>query len=253
MENCLFLDKYGNYKINKLQELDKFYTELECVLDDKMNLSDMYYPLIIASSKYKYLKKIKLALRAMKENVKYIQMEKERADEYHIIYYKKPENKEKAIIYSYLIKKYHKKISKNYFNPIEFLLNHLIDDNEERNRRLYLSRYINYEIEKKNDENIKKIIKNNKLTIKEKYIAKYNYIEKYDNFKSFYEKYELIKKDALNLLKSIMISKDFKNYSKNIKIYPFIFSLKYSIAGNPLFISIEDSVKKYASNYKIKI
>lgn len=252
MEDCYFLDEFGCFKIKKSEELDMRYAHLECVIKNKMNVSDMYYPYIMASTPDKYLKKIKIAMNAAKNNIQYIEMTgKVNKHEYPIIYFYS-DNKEKAILFNYLLQKY-QKIHAEDFNPIDYILNELRGLGEDYNKRFFKARYINRIIPQILPDEVDKILSNQKLSMKDKYMAKYKLADKHDKFALFNKKYKMIEEEAGKILEKTKKDKNFIKYSKTVKIHPFQFTIKKSIGNNPFFKEIEPKVKEYAKSLNIKI
>ncbi len=256
MEECYYIDKYGAIKIKKLEELSIPYSELKCVLEGKSHIGYMYYPLIIASNKTKYLTQIKLALKAVKENIKYIELvdgspDKSTVDEYEIIFYKYDKNKSKAILSSYLLKKYHE-LTKLDFNPIVYIINNL-KWNDNYNKRFFMSRYINHILSDILPKEVEKINSNIKLSSKEKYMAKYHLAQNYDNFKLFKEMYQKVEIEASKILQKTSKDPHFIKYTKTVVIHNFEFSIKANIGDNPLYKDVKSNVQSYAKTLKVKI
>jgi hypothetical protein len=255
MEECYFIDKYGAFKTEKFDKLDSQYTLLNCIIQNKISFSDIYYPYIIASTQDKYLTKIKIAINAVKNNLKFIEMTpKMNSHEYQIIVFNDiDEDFNKAVLVSYLVKNFRKKQSLD-FNPIDFIIQNLqFNDNNTFNKYHYLSRYVNRIVPTILPEETEKIMSNPKLNMKQKYMAKYNLIKKYDNFKDFNKKYSEIQVEAGKILEKTKKSKDFINYIKTVKVKPFAFTVKHSIGNNPLYETVKPAVEKYAKDAGIEL
>lgn len=255
MEECYFIDKYGAFKTEKFDNLDSQYTELDCVIQNKMCLAIIYYPYIIASTQDKFFKKIKIAINAVKNNLKFIVMTpKMNTHEYEIIVFNDiDDNFNKVVLVSYLIKNYHK-IQNLDFNPIDFIiLNLQYNDNNTYNKYYYLARYVNRIVPTILPKENEKIMSNPKLNMKQKYMAKYNLIKKYDNFKDFNKKYSEIQVEAGKILEKTKRNKNFINYIKTVKVKPFAFTVKHSIGNNPLYETVKPAVEKYAKEAGIEL
>jgi len=255
MEECYFIDKYGAFKVEKFNNLDIQYTELDCITKNKMNLTVMYYPYIIASTHDKYLKKIKIAINATKNNLKFFELTpKMNSHEYEIMVFNDTEEDfYKAVLASYLVHKYGKLKSED-MNPIDYIISNLrYIDGEKYNKYYYLSRYINRIVPEILPKETEKIMSNPNLTMKQKYMAKYRLAKKHDNFKDLDKRYKEIEVEAGKILDKTKKSKDFINYIKTVKAKPFKFTIKHSIGNNPLYETVKPAVEKYAKSAGIKI
>lgn len=249
MEDCYYLDEYGSFKIDKYENLDILYGQLECLVKEKIKLTEIYYPYIMASTPDKYLRKIKIALNAERKGLKYLRTtEKYNNHDYLIIVFH-PNYQEEAVLFNYILQKYHK-LHEQEFNPIDYILNELRGFGKEYNKRFYMAQYFNKIIEKELPTNVKKIMSNPDLTMKEKYMSKYRLAEKHDDFEYFNKRYKEVEEKAGKILKEIKKSQNFEKYVKTQKTYPFKFSIKNSVGNNPFYKQIEPAVKKYAQLHK---
>lgn len=252
MESCYFIDKYGALKLKKLSDEDTRYTILECLIKGKINYSEMIYPMILASTPDKYLDKIKIALKAVKHKMKYIVIDSNDDGECLILIYKKDKDLSRVILYSYLLQHF-KKYEDHNFNPIDYINHDLRGYGKDYNHRFFIQKYINRILPKEYPKEIKKIMDNPKLSINQKYMAKYNFIKNKDNFKSFNKHYADLEKLVEKILKDIKNSNNLIKYTKSIKPHNFEFTLKHSIGDNPMYKLVEDDVHKYAKKIDVKL
>lgn len=256
MKDCYTIDKYGALKINIILEgLGKRLTELDCVNNNKINLAGIYYPLLLSESNPdRFLKKIKVAIDAKKNNLNFINiMPKLNSQEYPIVIFDDNENNyNKSVLYAYIALKYDKELSKS-MNPIDYILHNLKYNDIHYNDYYYMNRYINLIVPEILPEKTMKIMENPNITQKQKYMAKYRLIKKYDNFKDFNKRYKNIKAEAGKILEKTKKSKDFINYIKTVKTHKFDFTIKQSVGDNPLYKLIKPSVENYAKKLNVKI
>jgi len=244
MENCFIYNKYGLIKVDKIKKEDMSFNKLECVIKGSIKLGEISYPYILGGVKEPYLKKIKTAIKAMKEGVQYIILDEIDKKEkiYWIVVYKK-ENFENAVLYKLFNDKY--KDSNNVKSDYIFLI--LRGFSDTFIRRSYLNIYIN---------NIAPVIlKKPKMiyTNKKEYMKLYHQMKKYDNFADFDSKIEKFRKNAIREIELMKESRKFKNAVNNIKSHNFIFSIKNSINKNPLYDSVKKDVEKYAKSLDVII
>jgi len=256
MKDCYTLDKYGAFKMNIILEgLGRTLTDLDCVNNNKINLTEIYYPLLLNDSNLdRFLKKIKVAIDAKKNNLNFINiMPKLNSQEYPIVIFDDNEdNYNKSVLYAYIALKYDKEFSKD-MNPMDYILNNLKYNDIHYNDYFYMSRYINFIVPEILPEKTMKIMENPNITQKQKYMAKYRLIKKYDNFKDFNKKYKNIKAEAGKILEKTKKSKDFINYIKTVKTHKFDFTIKQSVGDNPLYKKIKPAVENYAKKLNVKI
>lgn len=240
MEDCYILDKYGAIKLHIFEEIDINYLSLECVINGKLRIEFMYYPYIVASNPEKYLKKIKIAKEAERVKIRYIKLSNNgnNTDEYPILFYKDDKYKNDVILCGYLMTKYEKE-RYNPITPLDYILYKLYGYSEDYICRYYVSKYINHKVQEILPKEVEMIMRDKEISAHNKYMAKYELIKKYDNFKDFDKMYEGIKKEAMKLLNKTKKSKDLEQYAKNVEINEFKFDMKNSIKNNPMYSFIK--------------
>lgn len=253
MEECYFIDRFGALKVKKIYDSDIDYVHLNCVIDGKLDLNEIYYPTILAVNEEKYLYKIKTAIKAMKHNIMYIEVCQKcdkNVDEYPIIVYKNDKNLGKAILFVYLKNK-HK--SDTDINPVDYILNDLYGYGIEYNKRYFLQKYINRILPQELPDKVEKIMSNDKLDMSQKYMAKYKLAKENDNFQSFNKIYKNVKEEAQKLLKTVMNSTELKTFAKSVKPKKFKFSVEKSIGKNPLYNNVKHKVEAYAKSINVQL
>lgn len=250
MESCYFIDKYGALKLKKLSEEDTRYTLLECLIKGKIKYGEMLYPMILASTPEKYLEKIKIALDAVKHKIKYIEIEPK--EDERVLAYKKDKDLSHVILYTYLLQHF-KKYEDHDFNPIDYINHDLRGYGKDYNHRFFLQKYINRILPKEHPKEIQKIMNDPKLSINQKYMAKYKFIKNKDNLKSFNQHYTKLEKEVEKILKEIKGSNSLKKYTKSIKPHNLQFTVEHSIGDNPMYKLVKKDVEKYAKKIGVKL
>lgn len=252
-KDCELIGNKGELLIEKYNDMSIPYIYLKCVLNDDLNTEFMYYPLIQASNREKYLKQIELYLRAVKEGIKFIYTDVKISDkEKGIVIFKDDKYKTNAILYAYFVDNFLRKDSiygEGELNPIDYILYKLADFRDEYIKNYYLRRYINNIPPNVVINEIAKLDENENLSQKDRYLKKYELIKKYDNFKDFETKYTSMEGEAKEILDETKEDKDFIKYAKNVKIHKFEFKKKDAIGQNPMFDEVIDEFKQLRQKY----
>lgn len=245
--NCCILGEKGDFLYNMILEknMNTTYYKLNCVLEDKLYLTDLQYPDISASTESKLENHLKIFMKAVNQKVKYIILDKTKNE---IMCFKYDKYKINGILYVYLYQKFKNELDYK-LHPFFYIASKLSGFDDECTKRLFIQRYINSNPPEGVMNAMNNIDENPNISFRDKYLKKYDVIKKYDNFKRFDKMYKEIEKESKKILEDTKKDKKFLEFSKNVKIYELKFNEKNSIGNNPLYTNrLKNVINKYLKN-----
>lgn len=208
VDDCLLLNEKGEIKIEKYQGIPVRYQLLDCLIHDVLKLSTMPKENDFSSTHSKEEKAILRKARLAKIQSLLVN------DDFSVLF--KSQNFDDAVAFAFIEKKYNPEELPKKLNPYTYAKNQLIGYPERYNRVFFLRKYLLHSEPptKQLAEKFDAIEYTTEISLKEKYLMRYELMKNYDNFRDFEKKYRKLKAEAEQFLRNLPKNRAYQAFAR---------------------------------------